>query len=71
VDPESKTVKTVVGELPLSPLMDPAFHEARDRFTRRKEPEAPNMEKDKFRRLLERNPYGMFSTLRFGVRVVS
>jgi len=58
VNSESKTVTTVVGELPLSPIMDPAVHEARYRFTRRKKPEAPLLKKTKFRRLLARNPYG-------------
>lgn len=58
VDLVTKTVNTVVGPLPLSPLMDPSFHEARQRFTKPKDPESSTSEKTKFRRLLERNPYG-------------
>ncbi|KAK4203079.1 hypothetical protein QBC40DRAFT_167800 [Triangularia verruculosa] len=56
IDPESKTVTTTVGTLPLSPLMDPSFHEARDRFTKAK-PRHALHKKDKFRRQIERNPY--------------
>ncbi|KAK0652926.1 hypothetical protein B0T16DRAFT_320573 [Cercophora newfieldiana] len=57
VDSENKTVKTAIGELPLSPLMDPEFHEQRSRFTKRKQPEKPYLQKSKFRKQLERNPY--------------
>ncbi|KAI1099827.1 hypothetical protein F4804DRAFT_320803 [Jackrogersella minutella] len=32
VNPEDKTVETAVGNLPLSPIMDPTFWEARRRF---------------------------------------
>ncbi|KAI0835850.1 hypothetical protein F5Y06DRAFT_275563 [Hypoxylon sp. FL0890] len=31
IDPQNKTVETVVGDLPLSPVMDPTFWEARRR----------------------------------------
>lgn len=58
VDLETKTVNTVVGPLPLSPLMDPSFYEARQKFTKPKAAESSTTEKTKFRRLLERNPYG-------------
>ncbi|KAM7197336.1 hypothetical protein V8F20_006690 [Naviculisporaceae sp. PSN 640] len=33
IDPENKQVKTVSGTLPLSPIMDPTFHEARGKYT--------------------------------------
>ncbi|KAK4669541.1 uncharacterized protein QC763_203910 [Podospora pseudopauciseta] len=56
IDPENKTVTTVVGNLPLSPIMDPEFHEARNNFTKPK-PKHAARPKDKFRRQLERNPY--------------
>ncbi|KAK0735419.1 hypothetical protein B0T21DRAFT_186211 [Apiosordaria backusii] len=56
IDHDSKTVTTAVGTLPLSPLMDPSFHEARDRFSKTK-PKQAQRPKDKFRRQLERNPY--------------
>lgn len=58
VDLETKTVNTVVGPLPLSPLMDPSFYEARQKFTKPKAAESSTSDKTKFRRLLERNPYG-------------
>lgn len=57
IDPDSKTVTTAVGTLPLSPILDPSFHEARQRFTKPKQP--PGKSKTtKFQRLLARNPYG-------------
>ncbi len=59
VDPENKTVKTVVGDLPISPLMDPAFHQARRRFTEPK-PRITEHKPTKFQRKLARNPYGSF-----------
>ncbi|KAK3940827.1 hypothetical protein QBC46DRAFT_363829 [Diplogelasinospora grovesii] len=37
--------------------MDPAFHDARERFTKPKGPEPPVYQKTKFQRLLARNPY--------------
>ena len=60
VDPLSKTIHTAVGSLPISPLMDPAFHGARERFQQTKQPEARTQDKLKWRRALERNPYGTF-----------
>ncbi|KAL2191662.1 hypothetical protein L209DRAFT_673870 [Thermothelomyces heterothallicus CBS 203.75] len=56
IDPDKKTVKTAVGELPLSPLMDPAFHEARQRFAKAK-PSRTEYKLTKFQRHLRRNPY--------------
>ncbi len=60
VDPVSKTIHTAAGSLPISPLMDPAFHGARGRFQQTKQPEARTQDKLKWRRALERNPYGTF-----------
>jgi hypothetical protein len=57
INPESKTVTTAVGSLPISPLMDPAFHEARLKFKQHKEPYVKS-KSTKFQRLLARNPYG-------------
>ena len=60
VDSENKTVKTAVGDLPISPLMDPAFHQARRKFTEPK-PRATEHKPTKFQRQLARNPYGSSS----------
>lgn len=57
IDPESNTIDTAVGDLPISPLMDPNFHTARQRFTQRK-PLSPPYKLTKFQRSLARNPYG-------------
>jgi hypothetical protein len=61
VDVESKTVKTVVGDLPLSPMMDPSFYEAKYRFTQKKRRDAPRALKSQWRKQLERNIYGLLS----------
>ncbi|KAK4181488.1 hypothetical protein QBC36DRAFT_317694 [Triangularia setosa] len=39
--------------------MDQSFHQARNKFTKTK-PKQALRPKDKFRRQLERNPYGVF-----------
>ncbi|KAK5660163.1 hypothetical protein OQA88_13632 [Cercophora sp. LCS_1] len=57
VDLESKTVSTVLGELPLSPLMDPAHYEARRKWRERKQPESKPKDKNKFRKSFARNAY--------------
>lgn len=67
VDPETKTVKTAVGDLPISPLMDPTFHEARSKFTKPK-PVRTEHKPTKFQRHLRRNPYGMLSGHDLGLR---
>lgn len=56
IEPASKTISTPYGSLPISPLMDPAWIEARGRFRTGK----PGAKKPvgRFRRLLSRNPYG-------------
>lgn len=59
VDAANKTISTASGTLPLSPFMDPSFYDARERYKRAKKPESSAQAKTKFRRLLERNPYGM------------
>jgi len=57
IDSENKTIKTAVGDLPLSPLMDPAFHEARQRW-RGPKPTSTGHKPTKFQAQLARNPYG-------------
>lgn len=56
IDPASKTIPTPDGSIPISPLMDPAWIEARGRFRTGK----PRAKKPvgRFRELLSRNPYG-------------
>ncbi len=63
IDTKKKTVATVVGDLPLSPFMDPEFHERRQRFTKPKPRKRSVTEKNKFQRLLARNPYGISSPM--------
>lgn len=58
IDSENKTVQTAVGELPISPLMDPAFHQARRKYTEPK-PRKSEYKKTKNERKLARNPYGI------------
>lgn len=57
IDPTAKAVKTPFGQLPISPLMDPAFHQARQRFTQPK-PRKTEHSLVKWQRHLSRNPYG-------------
>lgn len=57
-DLESKTIKTPAGDLPMSPLMDPTFHEARMKYKMPKAPESSVYKKVKWRRNLDRNPWG-------------
>ncbi|KAL1850466.1 hypothetical protein VTK73DRAFT_9652 [Phialemonium thermophilum] len=59
IDASEKVVKTSSGSFPLSPLMDPSYHDARRRFERPKRPESSTQEKSKFRRRLARNPYAL------------
>jgi hypothetical protein len=59
-DLERKTIRTPVGDLPLSPLMDPTFHEARMKYKMPKAPESSVYKKVKWRRQLDRNPWGQF-----------
>ncbi|KAI1852816.1 hypothetical protein JX266_002357 [Neoarthrinium moseri] len=55
VDHESKTIKTAVGDLPLSPVMDPTFWEARDRFKKMKP--KPGKPHNVFEREFRKNPF--------------
>ncbi|KAL2132236.1 hypothetical protein VTI74DRAFT_4059 [Chaetomium olivicolor] len=60
IDFENRTVPTVVGDLPISPLMDPSFHEARQRFRKPKpKPSQTGYKPTKFQRKLSRNPYAL------------
>ena len=70
IDVDGRTVSTSGGALPLSPLMDPAFHEARTRFKGAKAPESANHGRSKFRRQLERNPYGIYFMSIFPPQVI-
>lgn len=57
-DIENKTIKTPAGDLPISPLMDPTFHEAKMKYKMPKAPESSVYKKVKWRRALDRNPWG-------------
>lgn len=59
-DLDSKTINTPVGDLPMSPLMDPTFYEARMKYKMPKAPESSVYKKVKWRRTLDRNPWGEF-----------
>jgi hypothetical protein len=59
VNRENKTITTPVGDLPISPLMDPVYHETRTRWTKPKAPQRTVFEKQKWRRHLERNPWAL------------
>ena len=60
VQPARKVVSTVVGDLPLSPVMDTLFFRQRDKW-RLKKP-ASSDTTGKQQRRLARNPYGEFRT---------
>ncbi|KAM0274883.1 hypothetical protein ACHAQH_007772 [Verticillium albo-atrum] len=55
--PESKTIETVVGDLPISPVMDPAWMEARRRFRMPKAKTPSHTCVGRFRKKLYLNPY--------------
>ncbi|KAM0496857.1 hypothetical protein D7B24_006951 [Verticillium nonalfalfae] len=55
--PHSKTIETVVGALPLSPVMDPAWIEARRRFRTPKPKTPAHTYLGRFRKKLYLNPY--------------
>lgn len=56
VNPETKTIQTVAGSLPISPILDPAWRKARQR---KKGKLPPNKNKfNRFQRRVEGNPYG-------------
>src|SRR5689334_8908298 len=52
-DLANKTISTPAGDLPMSPLMDPAFYEAKMRHKNAKAPESSVYKKVKWRRALE------------------
>ncbi|KAF3345133.1 putative cell wall protein SPI1 [Verticillium dahliae VDG2] len=56
--PHSKTMETVVGALPLSPVMDPAWIEAKRRFRTPKPKTPAHTYLGRFRKKLYLNPYG-------------
>ncbi|KAL6821321.1 hypothetical protein V8C40DRAFT_52165 [Trichoderma camerunense] len=53
VDPEAKLISTAAGDLPISPIFDPAWMQAR----RRTEKAAPGPPLGRFRRKLANNPF--------------
>lgn len=55
VDPEAKIISTAAGDLPISPIFDPAWMQAR----RRTEKAAPGPPLGRFRRKLANNPFGI------------
>lgn len=56
LNPGEKTIETAVGSLPISPLLDPSWRQARQR-KKTKRP-ADNKGQNRFRRRMEENPYG-------------
>ncbi|KAI0124081.1 hypothetical protein BJ170DRAFT_598406 [Xylariales sp. AK1849] len=55
IDQDAKTVDTAVGELPLSPVMDPTFWEAKERFKKKKL--KPGKPANPLEREFEKNPF--------------
>lgn len=56
IDKDAKTVETAIGELPLSPVMDPTFWEARERFKQKKP--RPGRPGNALERELRKSPFG-------------
>lgn len=54
IDAESKTISTAAGSLPISPVFDPVWIQAR----RRQRKEDPSKPMGRFRKKLANNPYG-------------
>ncbi|KAK2059698.1 hypothetical protein LY76DRAFT_14610 [Colletotrichum caudatum] len=63
VDSANKTIGTSVGDLPISPVMDPRWMEARTRY-RTPKPKRPKdvLPAGRFRKKLEANPYALALT---------
>jgi hypothetical protein len=61
IDKDAKTVETAVGDLPLSPVMDPMFWEARERFKQKKP--RPGRPGNALERELRKNPFGKSNSL--------
>ena len=57
VNPEAKTISTAAGDLPISPLFDPAWMQARRKTAKA----AAGPPLGRFRRKLANNPFGMAS----------
>ncbi|KAK1756928.1 hypothetical protein QBC47DRAFT_172995 [Echria macrotheca] len=55
VDPEGNAVKTAIGDLPLSPLMNPKYHEVKRKFKQMKPKQTGK--RTPFQQKLLRNPY--------------
>jgi hypothetical protein len=58
INPESRTIKTDAGELPISPMMDPGWINKR----RRPKKAEPTQISGNFRINLSNNPYGTYHT---------
>lgn len=56
IDHQNKTVKTAVGSLPISPLLDPAWRKARE--PRKKKQPRPFEKMLRFQKRTKQNPYG-------------
>lgn len=57
VNLDDKTIKTAAGNLPISPLLDPTWKEARQRKKTKAVPDKKSH--NRFQRQLRQNPYGM------------
>lgn len=57
LNPETKTVSTAAGDLPISPIFDPAWMQARRKTAK----SAPGPPLGRFRRKLANNPFGTAS----------
>lgn len=56
VNLDDKTIKTAAGNLPISPLLDPTWQEARQRKKTKARPDKNSH--NRFQRQLRQNPYG-------------
>jgi len=59
IDLTTKNVITPVGDLPMSPLMDPTFHKRRRQLSTRKPSKVKPQERSELQQWLLNNPYGM------------
>ena len=59
IDAEAKTIATAAGDLPISPIFDPAWMQARRKTAKA----APGPPLGRFRRKLANNPFGMTSSI--------
>lgn len=56
LDYQNKTIKTAVGSLPISPLLDPTWRKARKPHKKKQPPPFKRM--PRFQRNMKQNPYG-------------